>query len=131
MNAQRLAAPTQTTGLEARPLAGSGRGLTGRIQAPGDKSISHRALILGAMASGATEIEGLLPGDDVMATLAAVRAFRRALTDDDIKPYLAIVQKRLAEKYSFEAAHGAPLSGNLLPSAASWNARIPNSCTRM
>jgi 3-phosphoshikimate 1-carboxyvinyltransferase len=48
--------------------------LTGRIRAPGDKSISHRSLILGALARGTTEIEGLLEGADVLATAAAVRA---------------------------------------------------------
>lgn len=49
--------------------------LTGRVRAPGDKSISHRALILGAMAEGVTEIEGLLEADDVLHTAGAVRAF--------------------------------------------------------
>lgn len=49
--------------------------LTGRVRAPGDKSISHRALILGAMAHGTTEIEGLLEGADVLATASAVEAF--------------------------------------------------------
>jgi 3-phosphoshikimate 1-carboxyvinyltransferase len=52
-----------------------GRPLKGRIRAPGDKSISHRALILGALASGVTEVEGLLEGDDVLRTAAAMRAF--------------------------------------------------------
>jgi 3-phosphoshikimate 1-carboxyvinyltransferase len=45
------------------------------VRAPGDKSISHRALIMGAMATGVTEIEGLLEGDDVLATARAVEAF--------------------------------------------------------
>lgn len=49
--------------------------LSGRVRAPGDKSMSHRALILGAMATGVTEIEGLLEGDDVLATAHAVEAF--------------------------------------------------------
>lgn len=49
--------------------------MTGRVRAPGDKSISHRALILGAMANGTTEIEGLLEGADVLATARAVEAF--------------------------------------------------------
>ncbi|SFS84568.1 3-phosphoshikimate 1-carboxyvinyltransferase [Brevundimonas viscosa] len=51
------------------------RALSGRTRAPGDKSMSHRALILGAMASGTTEIDGLLEGDDVLATARAVQAF--------------------------------------------------------
>jgi 3-phosphoshikimate 1-carboxyvinyltransferase len=49
--------------------------LAGVAQAPPDKSISHRALILGSMAAGVTDIEGLLEGDDVMRTAAAMRAF--------------------------------------------------------
>ena len=50
-------------------------GLFGRVLAPGDKSISHRALILGAIATGVTEIEGLLEGEDILATARAVEAF--------------------------------------------------------
>jgi len=57
--------------LTARP----GSPLKGRVKAPGDKSISHRALILGALASGETLIEGLLEGDDVLATARAMVAF--------------------------------------------------------
>lgn len=49
--------------------------LRGRARPPGDKSISHRALILGALARGRTEIEGLLEADDVMRTAAAARLF--------------------------------------------------------
>ena len=49
--------------------------LKGVVRAPGDKSMSHRALILGAMATGVTEIEGLLEGNDVLATARAVEAF--------------------------------------------------------
>ena len=48
--------------------------LSGRVRAPGDKSISHRALIFGAMAAGVTDIEGLLEGDDILATARAVMA---------------------------------------------------------
>ncbi len=49
-------------------------GLTGTICVPGDKSISHRALILGALAVGETEIGGLLEGEDVLRTAAAMQA---------------------------------------------------------
>ncbi|MCZ6731283.1 MAG: 3-phosphoshikimate 1-carboxyvinyltransferase [Gammaproteobacteria bacterium] len=48
--------------------------LCGCIRVPGDKSISHRAVMLGALADGVTHIEGLLQGEDVLATLAAFRA---------------------------------------------------------
>ncbi|MFN3727110.1 MAG: 3-phosphoshikimate 1-carboxyvinyltransferase [Allosphingosinicella sp.] len=51
-----------------------GAPLRGDIAVPGDKSISHRALILGAMAEGETRISGLLESDDVMRTVEAVRA---------------------------------------------------------
>jgi 3-phosphoshikimate 1-carboxyvinyltransferase len=58
-----------------RLKARSGGPLCGRVRPPGDKSISHRALILGALASGVTEVEGLLEADDVLRTGDAVRAF--------------------------------------------------------
>lgn len=55
--------------------ASGGGGLRGRVPAPGDKSISHRALILGALAEGETRIGRLLESRDVLATARAVRAF--------------------------------------------------------
>ncbi|WP_375292011.1 3-phosphoshikimate 1-carboxyvinyltransferase [Qipengyuania sp.] len=48
--------------------------LTGRIRVPGDKSISHRALMFSALAVGRSRISGLLEGEDVLATAAALRA---------------------------------------------------------
>ncbi len=48
--------------------------LSGAAPAPGDKSISHRALIFGALARGTSRITGLLEGDDVLRTAAAMRA---------------------------------------------------------
>jgi 3-phosphoshikimate 1-carboxyvinyltransferase len=50
------------------------RALAGTIRVPGDKSISHRALILGALATGRTRISGLLEAEDVMATAKALEA---------------------------------------------------------
>ena len=47
--------------------------LEGAVSVPGDKSISHRALILGALAVGETIVHGLLEGEDVLATASAVR----------------------------------------------------------
>ena len=60
----------------ARPptLARRSNPLAGTIRVPGDKSISHRALMLGALAVGRTKISGLLEGEDVLATAAAVNA---------------------------------------------------------
>jgi 3-phosphoshikimate 1-carboxyvinyltransferase len=54
--------------------------LTGEALVPGDKSISHRALILGAMAVGETRITGLLEGEDVLDTAKAMRAFGAEVT---------------------------------------------------
>ena len=48
--------------------------LTGHLRVPGDKSISHRAVMLGSLAEGETRITGLLEGEDVLSTLAAFRA---------------------------------------------------------
>ena len=56
--------------------------LNGTIRPPGDKSISHRALMLGALAVGETAIEGLLEGEDVIATAAAMRAFGANVTHE-------------------------------------------------
>jgi 3-phosphoshikimate 1-carboxyvinyltransferase len=50
------------------------RALSGTVRAPGDKSISHRSLILGLLAVGETRIEGLLEGEDVLATARAAEA---------------------------------------------------------
>ncbi|MEL6217025.1 MAG: 3-phosphoshikimate 1-carboxyvinyltransferase [Pseudomonadota bacterium] len=50
-------------------------GLTGTADVPGDKSVSHRSLILGALAIGETQITGLLEGEDILATAAAMQAF--------------------------------------------------------
>ena len=66
-----------SAGLTAR----RGGPLRGRVRAPGDKSISHRALIFGALATGMTEIEGLLEGDDVLATAQAMRSFGAKVTN--------------------------------------------------
>ena len=62
----------------AEPLPMSARRsgpLKGEAQVPGDKSVSHRALILGALAVGQTRITGLLEGQDVLDTAKAMQAF--------------------------------------------------------
>lgn len=55
--------------------------LSGTITVPGDKSISHRALILGGLATGVTLIDGLLEADDVMATARAIAAMGAFVKD--------------------------------------------------
>ena len=52
----------------------AGGSLKGRVKVPGDKSISHRALLFGAIAEGTTTIEGLLPAEDPISTAACLRA---------------------------------------------------------
>lgn len=54
-------------------LANPGGSLSGRIRVPGDKSISHRSIMLGSLAEGTTEVEGFLEGEDALATLQAFR----------------------------------------------------------
>jgi 3-phosphoshikimate 1-carboxyvinyltransferase len=61
-------------------IARRGGPLSGVAEAPGDKSISHRALILGALCVGETRISGLLEGQDVLDTAAAMRAFGADVT---------------------------------------------------
>jgi 3-phosphoshikimate 1-carboxyvinyltransferase len=52
----------------------AGGALTGRLRVPGDKSISHRSIMLGSLAEGLTEVSGFLEGEDSLATLSAFRA---------------------------------------------------------
>lgn len=55
-------------------LARPAKALAGRLRVPGDKSISHRALLLGAIARGRSEVDGFLASEDCLATMAAMRA---------------------------------------------------------
>jgi 3-phosphoshikimate 1-carboxyvinyltransferase len=68
----------------ATPLSLTAAGaLRGTVTVPGDKSISHRSLMLGALAVGETVITGLLEGEDVLATAAAMRAMGADITRGD------------------------------------------------
>ena len=59
---------------ELRFIVNPGGALTGRLRVPGDKSISHRSIMLGSLAEGETTVTGFLEGDDSLATLSAFRA---------------------------------------------------------
>ena len=59
-----------------RPTAG----LRGSLRVAGDKSISHRSVILGSIANGLTSVSGILEGEDVLATIAAFRAMGVPIT---------------------------------------------------
>jgi 3-phosphoshikimate 1-carboxyvinyltransferase len=66
---------------DAQPMTARKSGpLRGVAEVPGDKSISHRALIFGAMAVGETRVTGLLEGQDVLDTAKAMRAFGAEVT---------------------------------------------------
>ena len=64
-------------------IASPSSGLKGKMACPGDKSMSHRALIFGGLAMGQTHIEGLLCGQDVLATLDALRQLGVGITAPD------------------------------------------------
>jgi 3-phosphoshikimate 1-carboxyvinyltransferase len=59
----------------------SGLALQGRVQIPGDKSISHRALMLGALAEGETQIQGLLLGEDPCSTASCFQAMGAEISE--------------------------------------------------
>ncbi len=61
----------------------AGHGLHGWLRVPGDKSISHRAVMLAAIAAGETRVEGFLEGADALATLRALRRLGVAITGPD------------------------------------------------
>jgi 3-phosphoshikimate 1-carboxyvinyltransferase len=69
--------------MQPRPLTAHPAGpLRGTVHVPGDKSISHRALMFAALAIGTTRIAGLLEGEDVMRTAAALRALGARVVRD-------------------------------------------------
>ena len=77
--------------------------LRGTIRVPGDKSISHRALMLSALAVGTSHISGLLEGEDVLATAAAMRSMG------------AVIERTGAGEWR---VHGVGVGGLLQPQAA-------------
>ena len=77
--------------------------LSGRVRVPGDKSISHRSLMLSALAVGESTVEGLLEGEDVLATAAAMRAMGADIKRGDDGRW---------------TVHGVGVGGLLQPSAA-------------
>ncbi|MEK9720249.1 MAG: 3-phosphoshikimate 1-carboxyvinyltransferase, partial [Quisquiliibacterium sp.] len=58
---------------QAFRLAPGGR-LSGRLRVPGDKSISHRSIMLGAIADGTTHVSGFLEGEDAISTMNVFRS---------------------------------------------------------
>ncbi|WP_421788468.1 3-phosphoshikimate 1-carboxyvinyltransferase [Hyphobacterium sp.] len=76
----------------AKARASRAAPLHGSFAAPGDKSVSHRALILGALAHGSTRIRGLLESDDVLATARAMSALGAGIQRDQIETGVWTVQ---------------------------------------
>jgi 3-phosphoshikimate 1-carboxyvinyltransferase len=97
------------------PVAGSacrlevegGGPLTGTIRVPGDKSLSHRALLLAALAAGESRLRGLSDGDDVARTLGAVRDLGAEVEDADADgPRTA--QRRAADRRAAQVHSATP-----------------------
>jgi 3-phosphoshikimate 1-carboxyvinyltransferase len=59
--------------------------LSGTLKVPGDKSISHRCIMLGSLANGVTEVSGFLQGEDALATLKAFQAMGVKIERQDDK----------------------------------------------
>ncbi len=72
-----------SAGAEDAMQVRGGTALVGSVRVPGDKSISHRALLLAALADGESTITGLSDGDDVRRTLLAVRALGADVSEED------------------------------------------------
>ncbi|GMQ96834.1 MAG: 3-phosphoshikimate 1-carboxyvinyltransferase [Gammaproteobacteria bacterium] len=64
--------------------------MTGAIHVPGDKSISHRAIMLGALADGVTEIDGFLNGEDCIATINAFRSLGVTIKGPDDRSHVTV-----------------------------------------
>ncbi|MGC1955997.1 MAG: bifunctional prephenate dehydrogenase/3-phosphoshikimate 1-carboxyvinyltransferase, partial [Gammaproteobacteria bacterium] len=82
--------------------------LRGRVRVPGDKSMSHRAVMLAAIAEGSTDIEGFLEGEDTLQTVAAFRALGVQM-DGPRQGWLRIHGRGL---HGLEAPPGALYVGN-------------------
>ena len=77
--------------------------IKGIINVPGDKSISHRALILSSISIGTTKISGLLESEDVLATLNALKKLGVKIIKDKMNNYLVTGVSTfgyIAQKYS-------------------------------
>ena len=82
MNPAQVSPEAPATSARGPLVTRPGNRLHGALSVPGDKSISHRALMLGGLAVGETRIEGLLLGEDVLATAAAMSALGAGIERD-------------------------------------------------
>lgn len=93
--------------------------LRGAVRVPGDKSISHRAVLLGAIAEGRSRVEGWLPAGDTLATLEAVRALGVPIAVAEVQPHAWTL-----------AIEGQGLRG-LQPPVAPLDCRNAGTCIRL
>ncbi len=97
----------------SRLIVRSGPPLRGQARVPGDKSISHRALMLGALADGVSHIAGFLPGGDCIATLGCMRALGVEIAAGELDG-----EKSVSSVQSVDLTiHGRGLRGLQAPSA--------------
>lgn len=75
---------------KGKSLRTSSSGLKARLSVPGDKSISHRSIILGSIAEGQTRVSGFLRAEDCLATLTVMRQLGVKITDDETKDEIVI-----------------------------------------
>ncbi len=106
----------------ARPARG---GVRGRIRVPGDKSISHRALLLAARAEGRSRLHGLSGGDDVACTLAAIRAFGAEVEEDRHDSHAILVDGGRARLHEPEVPIDVGNSGTAIRLLAGWATAVP------
>jgi 3-phosphoshikimate 1-carboxyvinyltransferase len=104
--------------VEGAPAAG----LRGRLRVPGDKSVSHRAILLAALASGRSRISGLSDGLDVRHTLGAVEAFGASVEEAGAVVMVAGGRDRVRES---EAVIDVGNSGTGIRLLAGWSAAFP------
>lgn len=100
-------------------------GLTGRLRVPGDKSISHRALLLAALAAGRSTLRGLSGGEDVNATGRAVAAFGARVSPGDGFTVVEGGRERLHEPGGVVDVGNSGTGIRLL---AGWAATVPGMC---
>ena len=89
---------------DLRFLVQPGGRLLGTLRVPGDKSISHRSIMLGALAEGEPEITGFLEGEAALAPLAAypmtqLHAWREAFLTEKIDPIIPDQARALVERH--------------------------------
>ena len=104
------------TGRPESFIAGPGGRVSGEIRVPGDKSISHRAVMLGSIASGISEVHGFLEGEDCLATIAAFEA-------------MGVRIERPAAGQSDHPRRGSARTASATRGAGSWQLRHRHAAT--